>query len=86
MGEAENIGLIKIDALGLKTLSVLKDCIDIIKEREGTKIDLLKIDMDDTNVYNMLSDGYTKGVFQCEVLLHTGTHPLCIHLKASDRH
>jgi len=71
MGEAENIGLIKIDALGLKTLSVLKDCINIIKEREGTKIDLLKIDMDDANVYNMLSDGYTKGVFQCEAAPYT---------------
>jgi DNA polymerase-3 subunit alpha len=71
MGEAENIGLIKIDALGLKTLSVLKDCIDIIKEREGTKIDLLKIDMDDANVYTMLSDGYTKGVFQCEAAPYT---------------
>ena len=71
MGEAENIGLIKIDALGLKTLSVLKDCIDIIKEREGTKIDLIKIDMDDANVYAMLSDGYTKGVFQCEAAPYT---------------
>jgi DNA polymerase-3 subunit alpha len=71
MGEAENIGLIKIDALGLKTLSVLKDCIDIIKDRDGTKIDLLKIDMDDANVYNMLSDGYTKGVFQCEAAPYT---------------
>jgi len=71
MEEAEKIGLIKIDALGLKTLSVIKDCIDIIKEREGTKIDLLKIDMDDSNVYNMLSDGYTKGVFQCEATPYT---------------
>jgi len=71
MGEAENIGLIKIDALGLKTLSVLKDCIDIIKDRDGTKIDLLKIDMEDANVYNMLSDGYTKGVFQCEAAPYT---------------
>jgi len=71
MEEAEKIGLIKIDALGLKTLSVIKDCIDIIKEREGTKIDLLKIDMDDKNVYEMLSDGYTKGVFQCEATPYT---------------
>ena len=71
MEEAEKIGLIKIDALGLKTLSVIKDCIDIIKEREGTKIDLLKIDMSDKNVYDMLSDGYTKGVFQCEATPYT---------------
>jgi len=71
MQEAERIGLIKIDALGLKTLSVIKDCIDIIKDRQGTKIDVLSIDMEDKNVYEMLSDGYTKGVFQCEATPYT---------------
>ena len=71
MEEAERIGLIKIDALGLKTLSVLKDTLDIIEERYDRKIDLLKIDMDDKNVYQMLSDGYTKGVFQCEATPYT---------------
>jgi DNA polymerase-3 subunit alpha len=71
MEEAERIGLIKIDALGLKTLSVLKDTLDIIEERDGKKIDLLKINMDDANVYQMLSDGYTKGVFQCEATPYT---------------
>lgn len=71
MEEAEKIGLIKIDALGLKTLSVLKDTLDIIEERDGKKINLLKIDMDDKNVYQMLSDGYTKGVFQCEAAPYT---------------
>jgi DNA polymerase-3 subunit alpha len=71
MEEAEKIGLIKIDALGLKTLSVLKNTIDIIKEQDGKKIDLLKIKMDDANVYQMLSDGYTKGVFQCEAAPYT---------------
>ena len=71
MEEAEKIGLIKIDALGLKTLSVLKDTLDIIEERDKKKIDLLKIDMDDKNVYQMLSDGYTKGVFQCEAAPYT---------------
>ena len=71
MEEAERIGLIKIDALGLKTLSVLKDTLDIIEERHDKKIDLLKIDMDDKNVYQMLSDGYTKGIFQCEATPYT---------------
>jgi DNA polymerase-3 subunit alpha len=71
MEEAERIGLIKIDALGLKTLSVLKDTLTIIEERDGKNIDLLKIDMDDKNVYQMLSDGYTKGVFQCEATPYT---------------
>ena len=71
MEEAENIGLIKIDALGLKTLSVLKNCLDIIEERYGKNINPLEIDMDDKNVYQMLSDGYTKGVFQCEATPYT---------------
>ena len=71
MEEAERIGLIKIDALGLKTLSVLQDAIQIIKEREGKTINPLTIPMDDANVYQMLSDGYTKGVFQCEAAPYT---------------
>ena len=71
MEEAEKIGLIKIDALGLKTLSVLKDTLDIIEERYGTKIIPTEIDMEDKRVYQMLSDGYTKGVFQCEATPYT---------------
>jgi DNA polymerase-3 subunit alpha len=71
MEEAERIGLIKIDALGLKTLSVLKDTLDIIEERHDKKINLLEINMDDANVYKMLSDGLTKGVFQCEATPYT---------------
>ena len=71
MAEAERIGLIKIDALGLKTLSVIQDTIKIVEERNGTKVDLHKINMEDDNVYRMLSDGYTKGVFQCEATPYT---------------
>ena len=72
MTEAERIGLIKIDALGLKTLSVLDDTLKIIQERDGGKrIDLLKVNMDDANIYKMLSEGYTKGVFQCEATPYT---------------
>ena len=71
MEEAEKIGLIKIDALGLKTLSVIKDTIDEIEKRHYTKIDLLSLDMEDADVYQMLSDGHTKGVFQCEATPYT---------------
>ncbi len=71
MEEAERIGLIKIDALGLKTLSVLRDTLDIIKERHYREIDLLSIDMEDSKVYEMLSSGFTKGVFQCEATPYT---------------
>jgi DNA polymerase-3 subunit alpha len=71
MEEAERIGLIKIDALGLKTLSVVKDAINMIKENHYVDIDPLTINMEDARVYEMLSDGYTKGVFQCEATPYT---------------
>jgi DNA polymerase III subunit alpha len=71
MEEAERIGLIKIDALGLKTLSVIHDTISLIKERYGKKIDLLKVDLEDLKIYEMLSAGHTKGVFQCEATPYT---------------
>jgi DNA polymerase-3 subunit alpha len=71
MEEAERIGLIKLDALGLKTLTVIDDAIKIIAERHGEKIVLLDIDMHDKKVYEMLSFGHTKGVFQCEAAPYT---------------
>ena len=71
MEEAEKIGLIKIDALGLKTLSVIQDTLKMIKQNHFKDIKLLEIDMNDVNVYQMLSDGYTKGVFQCEATPYT---------------
>jgi len=71
MEEVADIGLIKIDALGLKTLTVLNDALSIIKERTGKKIDLNSLDMSDKNVFEMLSSGHTKGVFQCEAAPYT---------------
>jgi len=71
MEEAERIGLIKIDALGLKTLSVMQDTIKMIKKNHFKEIKLLEIDLKDANVYEMLSSGYTKGVFQCEATPYT---------------
>jgi DNA polymerase-3 subunit alpha len=71
MEEAERIGLIKIDALGLKTLSVIKDTLEMVKENHFKDINLLEIDLEDANVYEMLSSGFTKGVFQCEATPYT---------------
>jgi DNA polymerase-3 subunit alpha len=71
MAEAERIGLIKIDALGLKTLSVLQDTLKIIEQRHNKKLELLSVNMEDQKVYEMLSSGYTKGVFQCEATPYT---------------
>ena len=71
MEEAEKIGLIKIDALGLKTLSVIQDAIAEIKKNHYKEINLLEINLEDPKVYEMISDGYTKGVFQCEAAPYT---------------
>ena len=71
MEEAEKIGLIKIDALGLKTLSVLDDTIKMIEKNHFVKINPLEIDMEDPKVYEMISDGHTKGIFQCEATPYT---------------
>jgi DNA polymerase-3 subunit alpha len=64
--EIADIGLIKIDMLGVKTLSVIADAIEMIKDRHGVDIDPLQIPMDDPKVYSMISKGFTKGVFQAE--------------------
>jgi DNA polymerase-3 subunit alpha len=71
MDTVADIGLIKLDALGLKTLSVMSDTIKSIKERTGKDISLSELPMDDPKVYKMLSDGYTKGVFQAEATPYT---------------
>ena len=49
----------------------MRNTLDIIKDNHKKDIDLLKIDMEDSKVYEMLSDGYTKGVFQCEATPYT---------------
>jgi DNA polymerase-3 subunit alpha len=71
MDTVADIGLIKLDALGLKTLSVISDTLQSIKDRTGKIIDLSKISLDDKKVYAMLSEGYTKGVFQAEATPYT---------------
>jgi len=71
MDAVADIGLIKLDALGLKTLSVISDTLKSIKSRTGKDINLSKLPLDDPRVYKVLSDGYTKGVFQAEATPYT---------------
>ena len=71
MDTVADIGLIKLDALGLKTLSVISDTLKSIKDRSGKDINLSELPLDDLKVYKMLSDGYTKGVFQAEATPYT---------------
>jgi DNA polymerase-3 subunit alpha len=72
MDEAADLGLVKLDALGLKTLSVIGDTLKSIKERHDKEIILTDIPLDDKKIYDMLSLGHTKGVFQCEATPYTG--------------
>ncbi len=62
----EAAGLVKFDFLGLKTLTVLHRCVEIIQRTSGIAIDLSAIPLDDQRTYEMLSRGETVGVFQLE--------------------
>lgn len=66
MNEAADIGLIKYDFLGLNNLTVILDTIESVYERTGKRIDPYEIELDDERVYQELSKGHTKAVFQCE--------------------
>jgi DNA polymerase-3 subunit alpha len=64
--QCEEVGLIKLDILGLQQLDVIDDAIKLIKKRHGIDIDEIGFDYLDHDVYNMLSEGYTTGVFQAD--------------------
>ncbi|MDP4180560.1 MAG: DNA polymerase III subunit alpha [Bacillota bacterium] len=66
MGTLEELGLLKMDFLGLRTLTVIRDAVDLIFKDYGKKIDIDKLNMDDKAVYKMISEGKTSGVFQLE--------------------
>jgi DNA polymerase-3 subunit alpha len=70
MREIEEIGLIKFDFLGLSALTVIAECERLITERHGITLDLMKLPHDD-NVYDMISAGHTRGVFQCSEAAYT---------------
>lgn len=66
MGTLEELGLLKMDFLGLRTLTVMDDAIKNVWENRGIKIDIDHIDFDDPKVYQMIGEGKTVGVFQLE--------------------
>ena len=71
MDHAADIGLIKLDVLGLKSLSVLKDTIDTIKINTDVEINLKRMPLNDPEVFKDLSQGFTRGVFQAEATPYT---------------
>jgi len=66
MHSIEDLGLLKIDFLGLKTLTVIENVVYKIKERYNKEIDIRKIPLDDEETYNLICKGDTTGVFQLE--------------------
>jgi DNA polymerase-3 subunit alpha len=62
----EDAGMLKMDFLGLKTLTIMRDAIDLIQQNHGVLIDLDKIPMDDLKTYQLYQKGNTVGTFQFE--------------------
>lgn len=66
MTTLEELGLLKMDFLGLRTLTVIRDALDLIDKNHNLKINFSKMEYDDPKVYELLSSGDTLGVFQLE--------------------
>ncbi|MDD4980614.1 MAG: DNA polymerase III subunit alpha [Candidatus Omnitrophica bacterium] len=66
MSVLEKIGLLKVDFLGLRTLTVIDETVKIIQKTRGKTIDIENMPLDDSNTYKLLASGHTMGVFQVE--------------------
>ena len=78
MGSVEKIGLVKFDFLGLKTLTLIHDCLQLIEESRGVTIDLAQLALDDKKTYRLLCNGNTTGVFQLE---STGIREMTVKIR-----
>lgn len=66
MAALERLGLLKMDFLGLRNLTVIRDAVAMVEKYEGIKVDLKNLDYEDKATFDMISDGDTDGVFQLE--------------------
>ncbi len=66
MGDIEKVGLLKMDFLGLRTLTLLDNAIKLIQKTRNVTIDVMKLPLDDAKTYELLQRGDAKGVFQFE--------------------
>lgn len=62
----ESVGMLKMDFLGLKTLSIIKDAVEFIRQGRSVEIDVWKLPLDDAKTYELYSRGDTTGIFQFE--------------------
>ena len=66
MGDLEKVGMLKMDFLGLRTLTLLDNAVQLIQKTRGETIDIYKLPLDDPETYALLQRGDAKGVFQFE--------------------
>ncbi len=66
MTTLEELGLLKMDFLGLRTLTVIQNAVRLVNRREGVNINIDAIDYNDKNVFDLISSGKTEGIFQLE--------------------
>ncbi|HXV83336.1 MAG TPA: DNA polymerase III subunit alpha [Candidatus Binatia bacterium] len=78
MGSVEKIGLVKFDFLGLKTLTLIHDCLKLIETTRQVKVDLGHLPLDDKKTYRLLCNGNTTGVFQLE---STGIREMTVKIR-----
>ncbi len=78
MTDLEDIGLLKMDFLGLKTLTIIQEALDLIQDTHGVSIDFDAMKLDDPATYALLQSGETQGVFQLE---SDGMRELLVRLK-----
>jgi len=66
MGPVEDLGLLKLDFLGLRNLDVISDALEMVKKTQGIVVDIDNVDLEDAKTYELLQRGDTIGVFQLE--------------------
>ena len=66
MTTLEKLGLLKMDFLGLRTLTVIQNAVRLINRRPGVRLNIDEINYDDKNVFDLISSGKTEGIFQLE--------------------
>ena len=66
MKSVEDLGLLKMDFLGLRNLTVIDKAVDIINKRHNQNIDMSSLDLNDSNIFNLFASGNTVGIFQFE--------------------
>jgi DNA polymerase III subunit alpha len=80
MGPVGDLGLLKMDFLGLKTLTVIRNTVEMVQRNHGVEIDIDRLPLDDQKTYDLLNKGNTVGVFQLE---SGGMRDLCRKFQIS---